>query len=66
MTFNDPLQLTIRGTVGQYALRKNRAVVNEENRNDADNAVALRRLLRYGSIGLLIIGAWAAHLMGVS
>ena len=65
MNADDPMQQNIRRTTGQHALKKIRAIVDEENRNDAVAAVALRRLLRYGWIVLLIIAALAAHLMGV-
>ncbi len=65
MNADDPLQQNIRRTTGQHALKKIRAIVDEENRHDAAVAVALRRLLRYGWIALLIIAALVAHLMGV-
>lgn len=65
MNADDPLQQNIRRTTGQHALKKIRAIVDEENRNDADVAVTLRRLLRYGWIVLLIIAALVAHLTGV-
>lgn len=65
MNADDPLQHNIRRTTGQHALKKIRAIVDEENRNDAAVAVALRRLLRYGWIGLLVVAVLAAHLIGV-
>ena len=55
MNADDPLQQNIRRTTGQHALKKIRAIVDEENRNDAAVAVALRRLLRYGWIALLVV-----------
>ena len=65
MNVDDPLQHNIRRTTGQHALKKIRAIVDEENRNDAAVAVALHRLLRYGGIALLIVAALVAHLIGV-
>jgi hypothetical protein len=62
---DDPLQHSIRRTTGQHALKKIRAIVDEENRNDAAVAVALHRLLRYGWIALLVVAVLIAHLIGV-
>lgn len=61
----DPLQQNIRRTTGQHALKKIRAIVEEENRNDAATAGALRWLSRYGWIVLLVIAAFLTYLMGV-
>jgi hypothetical protein len=65
MNLDEPLQQNIRRTTAQHALRKIRAIVDEENRNDAAVAVALHRLLRYGWIALLLVAILVAHLMGV-
>jgi hypothetical protein len=65
MNIDDPLQQNIRRTTGQQALKKIRAIVDEENRNDAATAGTLRRLFRYGWIVLLAIAVFLAHLMGV-
>ncbi|MBU1426136.1 MAG: hypothetical protein KKH12_13230 [Gammaproteobacteria bacterium] len=65
MTDNDLLQQNIRRTAGVHALRKIRAIVDEEKRNDAAAAQTLRWLLRYGWILLLIIAAFLARLIGV-
>lgn len=61
----DPLQQNIRRTTGQHALKKIRAIVEEENRNDAATAGALRWLSRYGWIVLLVIAGFLTYLMGV-
>lgn len=61
----NPLQQNIRRTTGLHALRKIRAIVDEENENDAATARTLRWLLRYGWLVLLIIVALLARLMGV-
>ncbi len=65
MNSNDPLQQNIRRTTGVHALRQIRAIVDEENKNDAATARALRWMLRYGWIVLLLIVAVLARLMGV-
>jgi len=65
MSADDPLQHNIRRATGQLALKKIRAIVDEESRNDAAVAAALRRLLRYGWIALLLVAILIAHLMGV-
>ena len=65
MNANDLLQQNIRRTTGQHALKKIRAIVDEENRSDAESAVTQRWLLRYGWIVLLVVGALLAHLIGV-
>ncbi len=65
MNGQDPLQQNIRRTTGLHALKKIRAIVDEENKNDAAAARTLRWLLRYGWIVLLVIAALLARLMGV-
>jgi hypothetical protein len=65
MNTEDPLQQNIRRTTGLNALRKIRAIVDEENEHDEAVARALRWLLRYGWIALLIIAVVLARLMGV-
>jgi hypothetical protein len=65
MNAEDPMQQNIRRTTGQHALRKIRAIVDEENEHDAAVARTLRWLLRYGWIVLLVIAAVLARLMGV-
>ena len=65
MTASDPLQQNIRRTTGQRALKAIRAIVDEEDRSDAETAGTLRWLLRYGWIVLLVIGALLGRLMGV-
>lgn len=65
MNAEDPLQQNIRRTTGQHALKKIRAIVDEEIANDAASARALRWLLRYGWIVLLVVVVLLARLMGV-
>ena len=65
MSTEDPLQQNIRRTTGLHALRKIRAIVDEENKNDAASARTLRWLLRYGWIVLLVVVALLARLTGV-
>ena len=65
MTASDPLQQNIRRTTGHHALKKISAIVDEENRSDAETAGTLRWLLRYGWVVLLVVGALLARLMGV-
>jgi hypothetical protein len=65
MTAKDPLQQNIHRATGLHALRKIRAIVDEEDRQDAATARALRWLLRYGWIVLLAIVVVLARLMGV-
>lgn len=65
MNHDDPMQKNIRRTTGLHALRKIGALVDESNRDDAAKAQALRWLLRYGWIVLLVVAVVLARLMGV-
>ena len=65
MSTEDPLQQNIRRTTGLHALKKIRAIVDEENEKDAAATRALRWMLRYGWIVLLVIVVLLARLMGV-
>ena len=65
MTPEDPLQQNIRHATSLHALRKIRAIVDEENRQEAATAQMLRWLLRYGWIVLLLVVVLLARLMGV-
>ena len=65
MSVEDPLQQNIRLTTGLHALRKIGAIVDRENKSDAESARALRWLLRYGWIVLLLVAALLARLTGV-
>ncbi len=65
MNADDPLQKNIRRTTAQHALRKIRAIVDEENARDATSARALRWALRYGWVALLIVAVVLGRLMGV-
>jgi hypothetical protein len=65
MKDNDALQQNVRRTTAQHALKRTRAIVDEENRNDAAAARSLRWLLRYGWLVLLAVVALLARLTGV-
>jgi cation transport ATPase len=65
MNGEDPLQQNIRRTTGQHALKKIRAIVDEENEHDAAVTRTLRWLSRYGWIVLVVIIALLARLTGV-
>ncbi len=62
---DDKLQQNIRRTVSQHALKQLHAIVEQENKNDAETARALRWLLRYGWVILLLLAGVMAHLIGV-
>ncbi len=65
MSSDEQMQQNIRRTAAQHALKQIRAIVDEENKNDAASAQALRWLLRYGWIVLLLMIALLARLTGV-
>jgi hypothetical protein len=65
MNTDDPLQKNIRHTAGIRALKQIRAIVDEDNANEAFKARALRWLLRYGWLVLLLVGLLLAYLFGV-
>jgi hypothetical protein len=65
MNSDDQMQQNIRRTTGLNALKKIRTIVDEENEHDAAIARAMRWLLRYGWILLLLVAAVLARLMGV-
>ncbi|MBI5889729.1 MAG: hypothetical protein HZB47_03500 [Nitrosomonadales bacterium] len=65
MSQDDPLQQNIRRSTGLHALKKIGAIVDESNRDDAAKSAALRWMLRYGWIVLLLIVAVLARLTGV-
>jgi CHASE3 domain sensor protein len=61
----DRLQQNIRRTASQHALKQIHAIVEQENKNDAETARALRWLLRYGWVILLLLAGVMARLIGV-
>jgi len=65
MNSEDQMQKNIRRTTGLHALRKIRAIVDEENEHDAAVARAMHWLFRYGWVVLLVIAVVLARLMGV-
>ena len=64
MTDEDKMQQNIRRSTGQHALNKIRAIVEQENNNDAYSARALVYLFRYGWIVVLLAAAIVAYWMG--
>lgn len=65
MSTDDPLQQNIRRTTGLHALKQIRAIVDEENADDAFKTRALRWSVRYGWLVLLLIAVMLARLLGV-
>ncbi|OIR16889.1 hypothetical protein GALL_27100 [mine drainage metagenome] len=65
MNIEDRLRQNIRRTTGQLALKKIRAMVDEEEASAAAAARARRWLLLYGWIALLAVAALLARLTGV-
>lgn len=65
MNVEDPMQQNIRRTTGLHALKKIRGIVDKENVDDEFKAHALRQLLRYGWIVLLLAAAMLMRLTGV-
>jgi hypothetical protein len=65
MSDDEKLQQNIRRSTGLHALKQIHAIVEQENKNDADTARVLRWLLRYGWAVLLLLAAIVAHLIGV-
>ena len=65
MSDEDRLQQNIARTTGLHALKQIHAIVEQENKNDADSARLLSWLLRYGWLALLFLAAILAHLIGV-
>ncbi len=65
MSTDDPLQQNIRRTTGLHALKQIRAIVDEENADDAFKARALHWLVRYGWLLLLLFAVLLARFLGV-
>jgi hypothetical protein len=65
MNTDDPLQKNIRNTAGIHALKQIRAIVDEDNANEAFKARALRWLVRYGWLVLLLVVVLSAYFLGV-
>ncbi|HAF45823.1 MAG: hypothetical protein A2100_03635 [Sideroxydans sp. GWF2_59_14] len=65
MSLDDPLQQNIRRTAGLHALKKIGAIVDEENRNDAAKAAAVRNIVLYGSLVLMLVVTVLGYVMGV-
>ncbi len=65
MTTDDPLQQNIRRTTALHALKQVRVLVDEANAEDAFKARALRWMLRYGWLVLLLVGALLARALGI-
>jgi hypothetical protein len=65
MNSDDPLQQNIARTSALHALKKVRVLVDEANAEDQTKAKALRWLMRYGWLLLLLIAALVARFIGV-
>ena len=65
MSDDEKLQQNIDRTTSKHALKQIHAILEKENKNDAENARILRWLLRFGWVILILIAAVLAHLMGV-
>ncbi len=65
MTTDDPLQQNIRHTTALHALKQVRVLVDEANEDDAFKARALRWMLRYGWLVLLLFIALLARVAGI-
>jgi hypothetical protein len=65
MNEDEKLQQNINRTTSMHALKQIHAILEQENKNETDNARALRWLLRYGWIIILLFFTILAHLAGV-
>ena len=65
MSHDDPLQQNIRRTAGLHALKQIGSIVAEENRNDAAKAAAVRNIVLYGSLVLMLVVTVLGYVMGV-
>ncbi|TNC94777.1 MAG: hypothetical protein FD121_1527 [Gallionellaceae bacterium] len=65
MSNDDPLQQNIRRTTAHRALKQVRILVDAANAEDASKARALRWMMRYGWMVLLLIAALIARFIGV-
>lgn len=65
MNDEERLQQNIRRSTGLHALKKIGAIVEEENRNDAAKAEALRNIVLYGSLVLMLVVTVLGYVMGV-
>jgi putative copper export protein len=65
MSNEDPLHQNIRRTTAHHALKQVRVLVDKANAEDESKAHALRWMMRYGWVVLLIIAALIARFTGV-
>jgi hypothetical protein len=65
MSDDDSLQQNIRHTSGLRALRQIGKIVEESDRDDAYKAQAVRNILLYGAIILLLVVTLLGYVMGV-
>jgi hypothetical protein len=65
MSDEERLQQNIRRSAGLHALKKIGAIVEEENRNDAAKAAALRNIVLYGSLLLMLVVTVLGSVTGV-
>ncbi len=62
---DDRLQQNIDRSTALHALKKVRVLVDEANAEDASKEKALRWMVRYGWLVLLLIAALVARFLGV-
>lgn len=65
MSNDDPLQKNIERTTALHALKQVRGLVDASIAEDATKAGALRWMLRYGWLVLLLVAVLLARLLGV-
>jgi hypothetical protein len=65
MSDDEKMQQNIDRTASKHALKQIHAIVEQENKNDAERARVLHWLLRFGWVLLILFAAILAHLMGV-
>jgi hypothetical protein len=65
MSEDEKLQQNINRTASKHALKQIHAILEKENKNDAESARALRWLLRYGWVILVLFATILAYLAGV-
>ena len=65
MSDDEKLEQNINRAKGLHALRKINTILEKEKNSEEDSARALRWLLRYGWLALLLPAAILAYLIGV-
>jgi hypothetical protein len=65
MSDDEKLQQNIERTTSKHALKQIHVILEQENKNDAERARALRWLLSYGWIILVLLAVILVYLAGV-